>query len=166
MLEEKHPPLDGDIRKKLDEILAAHEHDATQIVDILLDAQALSTQHYVSPPVAAYISEMLPIKLALIYDCLTFYDALSEVPKALYPIEVCSSAVCFVEDNHEVPLGDVLSDILGIGFGESTKDGRFSLRQVACFGACDIAPALRINGKVYGHLTSREKIQSIITPLA
>ena len=109
---------------------------------------------------AFYIAEKLPIKLSIIYDCLTFYASLSVRPRAKYPLQVCRSVVCRVNESDS--LLDTLRRLLNIEVGEVTYDGRFTLEEVPCFGACDEAPAVRINGQVYGHLDRPEKVQALL----
>jgi NADH-quinone oxidoreductase subunit E len=58
-----------------------------------------------------------------------------------------------------------LKELLGIDFGETTYDGRFTLEKITCFGACDRAPAVRINGKVYGKLDSMVKLRELLRSL-
>jgi len=58
-----------------------------------------------------------------------------------------------------------LKELLGIDLNEVTYDGRFTLESVTCFGACDMAPAVRINGKVYGYLTNKAKIENLLSEL-
>ena len=151
------------MREKIDRVLEAHSYDPTQIVGILLDVQDPFERHYVPESVAYYVAEKLPLKISLIYDCLTFYASLSPTPRAKYPIEICDSVVCRINENET--LLSALKSLLGIDIGEVTYDGRFTLEKTPCFGACDIAPAVRINGEVYGHLDSREKIEDLLHTL-
>lgn len=158
---EEHPFVISDsLRQEIDAILDKHDRDATQIVGILLDVQDIIELNYVPKIVSFYIAEKLPISISIIYDCLTFYDALSAKPRAKYPIEVCESIVCKVNASNS--LFQTLKSELGIDLGEVTYDKRFCLEAVPCFGACDSAPALRINGEVYGGLDSREKVQKLL----
>ena len=145
---------------EIDEVMEAHDRDATQIVGILLDVQDRIERQYIPEKVAFYIAEKLPIKLSIIYDCLTFYASLSERPRAKYPLQVCRSVVCRVNESDS--LLDTLRRLLNIEVGEVTYDGRFTLEEVPCFGACDEAPAIRINGQVYGHLDRPEKVQALL----
>lgn len=145
---------------EIDEVMEAHDQDATQIVGILLDVQDRIERQYIPEKVAFYIAEKLPIKLSIIYDCLTFYASLSERPRAKYPLQVCRSVVCRVNESDS--LLDTLRRLLNIEVGEVTYDGRFTLEEVPCFGACDEAPAIRINGQVYGHLDQPEKVQALL----
>ena len=145
---------------EIDEVMEAHDRDATQFVGILLDVQDRIERQYIPEKVAFYIAEKLPIKLSIIYDCLTFYASLSERPRAKYPLQVCRSVVCRVNESDS--LLDTLRRLLNIEVGEVTYDGRFTLEEVPCFGACDEAPAIRINGQVYGHLDQPEKVQALL----
>ncbi len=152
--------LTKELTAKLDAVLNAHGNDSTQIVDILLDAQDLIEQHYIPKIVAGYIAEHLPTKLSVIYDCITFYDKLSDRPRGKYPIEVCNSIACRVNDSDF--LLQTLTKLLNIKPGEITYDGRFTIELTDCFGACDRAPAVRINKVVYGPLRSEEEIKKML----
>ena len=147
----------------VDEIIASHDGDATQLVGILLDLEAAVERHYIPEPAAYYLAERLEIRPTQVYDVISFYSALHDKPRAKYPLEVCSSAPCRVNDSDN--LLDTLQNILGIGLGEVTYDGRFTIERVPCFGACDVAPAVRVNGAVYGNLTSRERILDMLRQL-
>lgn len=152
--------ITDEIAKKIDAVLDSHEHDATQIVGVLLDVQDAIEEQYVPESVAFYIAEKLPIKVTVIYDCLTFYSSLSDRPRAKYVVGVCRSVACKVNGSDSL-LG-MLKKILKIGPGEVTYDGRFTIEETACFGACDLAPAIRINEKVYGPLDTEEKIREVL----
>lgn len=153
--------LTADLKQKINAVLKAHDYDFTQIVGILVDVQNEIPQHYIPKIVAYYITQELPdVKVSVIYDCITFYEALSDKPRGRYPIEVCDSIACKVNNNEFVI--EMLKKLLNIDFGTVTYDGRFMLEKVSCFGACDIAPAVKINGQVYGHLDTEEKIRSLL----
>lgn len=153
--------LTESLKEKIDAILKAHDYDYTQIVGILVEVQEQVPQHYIPKIVAYYLTEKIPnVKVSVIYDCVTFYDALSDKPRGRYPIEVCNSIACKVNNNKF--LIDTLHRLLNIDFDTVTYDGRFTLEKVSCFGACDLAPAVRINGTVYGHLDTEEKIRALL----
>ena len=147
----------------IDRIIADHNNDSTRLVGILLDVQASSERKHISRPVAVYIADKLGLKITQLYDVISFYSALHVRPRAKYPLEVCNSAPCQVNDSPT--LLETLKDSLGIEIGEVTYDGRFTIQQVPCFGACDQAPAVRVNGVVYGRLTDREKILAMLRQL-
>lgn len=155
--------LTKDLATKIDLILSAHNNDGSELVGILLDIQEIIPKHYIPEEVAYYLAETLHLKITGIYDVISFYSSLHDKPRAKYPIQICSSIVCKVNGGDTV--FDMLKELLGIDINEVTYDGRFTLESVPCFGACDVAPAVRINGKVYGHLTSREKIIELLNKL-
>ena len=68
-------------------------------------------------------------------------------PKGKYIIGVCLGTACYVKGAQQVI--DKFSEILGIAPGETTEDGLFTIDALRCIGACGIAPAVSINGKVY-----------------
>lgn len=153
-------PADKEV---IDGIIAEHEGDPTQLIGILLGVQAVMDRRYISRAAAVYIAERLGLKLTQLYDVITFYSGLYDTPRAKFPLEVCNSAPCQVNDS--ASMLETLKDILGIDLGEVTYDGRFTLLRVPCFGACDQAPAVRVNGVVYGRLTSRERILDMLRQL-
>ena len=78
---------------------------------------------------------------------MTFYSLFSLSPKGKYVIGVCLGTACYVKGSQQVM--DKFSEMLDIKPGETTKDGLFTLDALRCIGACGIAPAISINGKVY-----------------
>lgn len=147
----------------IDRIIAEHDNDPTKLVGILLSVQMVVERKYISRPAAVYIAQKLGLKVTQLYDVISFYTALHDKPRAKFPLEVCDSAPCRVNDSDS--LLESLKDILGIDLGEVTYDGRFTIEKVPCFGACDVAPAVRVNGVVYGHLTDRERILDMLRQL-
>lgn len=155
--------LDENLMKTIGVVLAKYANNPSKLLEILLEVQAQVEGQYISKKVAYYIAEELDIKASRIYDVITFFSALHMKPRAKYPIEVCESIVC--KANGSDGLFDHLKRILEIDLGEVTYDGRFTLEEVPCFGVCDKAPAVRINGKVYGYLDTYEKILELIKSL-
>ena len=97
------------------------------------------------------VSERTGISVAEIYGVVTFYSFFSLNPKGKYVIGCCLGTACYVKGAQQVI--DKFSEILGIKPGETTKDGLFTLDALRCIGACGIAPAVSINGKVYPKLS-------------
>jgi len=161
----KEYPLPDELQARIDLVLESHDNDATQIVGILLEVQELSERHYVPEPVAYYLADRLAMPVSQVFDCLNFYHELSSRPRAKYPIQVCSSPACRVNVIDTRRLLDTLERLLDIKIGETTYDGRFTLETTTCYGACDRAPAVRINGRVYDHLDTQEKIEALLRSL-
>ena len=152
--------LTSDLALKIDEIIKNYQSNSTKLVGILLDIQDIVPKQYIPREVATYVSEKMNIPLSKVYDVISFYAALSDVPRADYVIQLCDSVVCKVTGN--TTLRDTITDILGIKEQEATADGKYWLEYTPCFGACDISPAMRINGKVFGHLTSSSSVKAVL----
>ena len=97
------------------------------------------------------VSEKTGVSVAEIYGVVTFYSFFSLKPKGKYIIGVCLGTACYVKGAQQVI--DKFSEILKIAPGETTKDGLFTIDALRCIGACGIAPAVSINGKVYPKVT-------------
>jgi len=152
--------LTSELALKIDEIIKNYQSNSTKLVGILLDIQDIVPKQYIPREVAAYVSEKMNIPLSKVYDVISFYAALSDVPRADYVIQLCDSVVCKVTGN--TILRDTITDLLGIKEREATADGKYWLEYTPCFGACDISPAMRINGKVFGPLTTAKSVKAVI----
>jgi len=97
-----------------------------------------------------------------VYSVSTFYSETSPNKRGKYQINLCKSLPCRIKNMEDILVN--LKDELNIGPGETTEDGKFSINLVNCIGACDVAPAMLINGKLYGNLTS-SKINQILKEL-
>jgi NADH-quinone oxidoreductase subunit E len=89
----------------------------------------------------------------------TFYPFIFRKPVGRHIISVCDSLACWVM-GYETVL-DTLTAHIGVSWGETTEDGRFTLLPVSCIGQCDHAPAIMVDQDVYGDLTA-EKIRPIL----
>lgn len=152
--------LTSELALKIDEIIRSYQSNSTKLVGILLDIQDIVPKQYIPREVASYVSEKMNIPLSKVYDVISFYAALSDVPRADFVIQLCDSVVCKVTGN--TILRDTITDHLGIKEQEATADGKYWLEYTPCFGACDISPAMRINGRVYGHLTTSDSIKAVL----
>ena len=106
---------------------------------------------YIPLEVQKIISEKTGIPVAEIYGVVTFYSFFSLNPKGKYVLGICLGTACFVKSSQQVI--DKFSTELGIGPGETTADGLFTIEAVRCIGACALAPAMSINGKVLPKVT-------------
>ncbi|MDD6995587.1 MAG: NAD(P)H-dependent oxidoreductase subunit E [Candidatus Borkfalkiaceae bacterium] len=131
--------------KKINEICDRYAQERTPLMMILSDIQ--KEYGYIPLEVQELVSERTGISVAEIYGVVTFYSFFSLNPKGKYVIGCCLGTACYVKGAQQVI--DKFSEILGIKPGETTKDGLFTLDALRCIGACGIAPAVSINGKVY-----------------
>ena len=137
--------LQAHAEKQIIEIISRYKDERTPLMMILSDIQ--KEFGYIPLEVQELVSEEIGVPVAEIYGVVTFYSFFSLNPKGKYVIGVCLGTACYVKGAQQVI--DKFSEILKIKAGETTEDGLFTLEALRCIGACGIAPALTINGKVY-----------------
>ena len=135
--------------KKINEICDRYVNEKTPLMMILSDIQ--KEYGYIPLEVQELVSERTGVSVADIYGVVTFYSFFSLTPKGKYVIGVCLGTACYVKGAQQII--DKFSEIIGIKPGETSADGMFTLDALRCIGACGIAPAVTINGKVYPKLT-------------
>ncbi len=135
--------------KKINEICDRYVNEKTPLMMILSDIQ--SEYGYIPLEVQEIVSKRTGISVAEIYGVVTFYSFFSLTPKGKYVIGCCLGTACYVKGAQQIL--DKFSEIIGIKPGETSKDGLFTLDALRCIGACGIAPAVTINGKVYPKLS-------------
>ena len=126
-------------------ICKKYKNEPSPLMIVLSEVQ--KEYGYIPLEVQEIISEELNVPVSDIYGVVTFYSFFSLTPKGKYVIGVCLGTACYVKGGQNVI--DKFADILKIKPGETTEDGLFTLDALRCIGACGIAPAISINGKVY-----------------
>ena len=130
---------------KIEEICARYKDETTPLMMILSDIQ--NEYGYIPLEVQEIVSKNTGISVAEIYGVVTFYSFFSLTPKGKHVIGCCLGTACYVKGAQQVI--DKFSELIGIKPGETSEDGLFTLDALRCIGACGIAPAVSINGKVY-----------------
>jgi len=143
--------------KQIKEICARYADEPSPLMLVLTDVQ--KEYGYLPLEVQEVISAELNIPVADIYGVVTFYSFFSLQPKGKYVIGVCIGTACYVKGGANVL--DKFSELLKIKVGQTSSDGLFTLDGLRCIGACGIAPALTINGKVYPKVKVTD-VESII----
>ena len=105
------------------------------------------------------LAEYLGCPLSALYAMATFYKALSLKPKGKHIIKLCDGTACHIRGS--TTLVDGVTRLLGIGAGETSPDGLFSLELVNCLGSCALAPVMVIDDTYYGKVTL-EKLPGIL----
>ena len=131
--------------KLITEICERYKDEPTSTMMILEDIQ--KENGYIPLEVQELVSELTGVPVSEIYGVVTFYSFFSMTPKGKYVIGVCLGTACYVKGSQLVL--DKFGELLHIKPGETTEDGLFTLDVLRCIGACAVAPAVSINGKVY-----------------
>jgi NADH-quinone oxidoreductase subunit E len=150
-----------------------HEHRKTEIKNFKFDLINKRKQHgalipllqsaqdsygYIPEKAIHYISELVNIPAADIYGVITFYSQFRLKPLGKHVVRICEGTACHV--NGAKGILKALQNELGIGVGETTEDGVFSLQSVACLGCCSLAPVMMIDDETHGSLDA-DKIKKV-----
>lgn len=146
--------------EELEKILNAYTGDKDNLIQILNEVQEY--YGYIPKQAQMRISEYLNIPMAEIYGVITFYSRFTLKPNGKYHIAVCLGTACYVKGSGKIM--DRLQERLGIGPGETSEDGKFSVEATRCIGACGLAPVFTVNGEVYGKATV-QKLDQILDEL-
>lgn len=144
--------VDSKLKKEIRGILEKYTTEKDNLISILNEVQV--KYGYIPELAQKEISEYLDIPMAEIYGVITFYSRFTLKPKGKYAISVCLGTACFVKGSEK--LMSRLKERLQINEGETTPDGKFSIDNTRCLGACGIAPVFTINGEVYGKATVKQ----------
>jgi NADH-quinone oxidoreductase subunit E len=149
--------LPKELKERLEAEIRNAEHPRELAVDVMFAIQ----DHcgYLSDEALAEAAAMLGMAPLELDELATFYTFTFREPVGKYVIHVCDSVVCWMNGYETVK--DHLCRRLGIGVGETTADGLFTLLPVCCIGYCDRSPAMLVNRRVYGDPTP-EKIDGIL----
>jgi len=114
---------------------------------------------FISPAAEAFVGRELGLHPSHVHGAVTFYTLFKTKPSGRWHIQVCRTLSCALAGNEQVI--DHLERKLGIGPGETTPDGRFSLVLVECLGACGYAPMFQVNDDYHENLTI-EKVDALL----
>ena len=114
------------------------------VMPILQKAQEI--YGYLPIEVQTMIAEKMDVPLEEIYGVSTFYSLFALTPKGKYNVSVCMGTACYVKGAADV-LGKIC-EVLGIQPEECTQDGKFSITECRCIGACGLAPVMTVNDDV------------------
>jgi NADH-quinone oxidoreductase E subunit len=110
-----------------------------------------------------YVANLLKIAPIRVHEVASFYTMLNLKPVGRHLVQVCRTTPCWLCGSHGITKACL--DALGIGLGETTADGLFTVVEVECLGACANAPMVQINDDYYEDLTP-ERMAEIIAELA
>ena len=136
-------------RERLAKLLAEYPNKPAALLTALYLVQAEC--NHLSDAVLTEFAEIMAMPKSVIYEVTTFYSLYSTKPVGCNIIMVCQNLCCFLRGTDEVIMA--FARELGIKPGETTPDGKFTLKPVECLAACERAPAVQINDKLMGPIT-------------
>ena len=119
---------------------------------------------WVSPEVIDDVARVLRMPPIAVYEVASFYNMYNQKPVGKFKIGVCTCLPCALRDGTKA--GEYLKEKLGIEYGETTADGRFTLIETECLGACGDAPICLINNKRVESFMDNGKLDALLAELA
>lgn len=155
--------LSQESQSRIDREIAKYPADRKQSAVMSALRIAQDEIGWLSPEVMDFVAAYLDMPTVAVYEVATFYNMYDLKPVGKYKITVCSNLSCSLMGAGGVV--EHLQNKLGIGFGETTGDGRYTLKEGECMGACGDGPLFLINNKrMFGSLSS-EKVDQILAEL-
>ena len=135
--------LSQDALKQIDREIAKYPADQKQSAAMAALAIAQMEQGWLSTETIEAVAGYLGMAPVAVYEVASFYNMYDLAPAGQYKITVCTNLPCALSGG--VHAADYLKQKLGIGFNETTADGRFTLKEGECMGACGDAPVMLVN---------------------
>jgi NADH-quinone oxidoreductase E subunit len=150
--------------KEIDRIIAKYPKGfQASAVMPLLDMAQRQHDNWIPEPAVDEIARILDMPRIKVYEVATFYTMYNMAPVGEYHLQLCTTTPCMLCGG-----GDLLKTCekkLGIKSGETTKDGKFTLTEVECLGACVNAPMIQINDDYYEDLDAK-RLEDVLTALS
>jgi len=153
--------------KEIDRAIAKYPADQKQ--SAVMSALAVGQEElgWLSPELMQFVADYLGMPAVAVQEVATFYTMYETSPVGKYKITLCTNLPCQLgPDGGSDSAAEYLKQKLGIDFGETTPDGKFTLKEGECFGSCGDAPVLLVNNHRMCSFMSREKIDQLIEELS
>jgi NADH-quinone oxidoreductase subunit E len=111
-----------------------------------------------------FVAEYLGMPPIAVYEVATFYEMYNTEPVGKFKLTLCTNLPCALQGAGRAAVH--MKRKLGVGFGETTADGLFTLKEGECFGACGDAPVMLVNNKHMCSWMSDEKIDALLVELS
>jgi NADH-quinone oxidoreductase subunit E len=149
--------------RKIDREIAKYppERKQSAVMSALIIAQ--EEKGWLSSETMDYVAKYLGMPPVQVYEVATFYTMYNLKPTGRYKLTLCTCLPCGLQG--ALAAADHLRGKLGIGFNETTADGRFTLKEGECMGACAMAPVLLVNNKKMYDYMSNDKLDRLIEEL-
>jgi NADH-quinone oxidoreductase subunit E len=155
--------LTTDSLRKIDREIAKYPPDRKRsaVMSALIIAQ--DEKGWLSTEVMDFVAKYLDMPPVAVYEVATFYSMYNLEKMGRHKLTLCTCLPCGLQG--ALDAADHLREKLGIDFNETTADGRFTLKEGECMGACAMAPVLLVNNKKMHDYMSKEKLDKLIEEL-
>ncbi|CAG0988096.1 NADH-quinone oxidoreductase subunit E [Burkholderiales bacterium] len=156
--------LSADARARIDREIAKYPADQRQSAVMSALAIAQREQGWLSTAAIDEVASILGMPPVAVYEVATFYAMYDLKPTGRFKLTVCTNLPCALSGG--AAAAEHLKARLGVDFGETTPDGRFTLREGECMGACGDAPVLLVNNLRMESWAGGEKLDRLVDELA
>jgi NADH-quinone oxidoreductase subunit E len=125
--------------------VAKYPADQKQSASMACLAHAQEEKGWLAPETIEAVAQYLDMTVMAAFEVATFYNMYDLKPVGKFKITVCTNLPCALSGGYHA--GDYLQKKLGIGYGETTADGKFTLKEGECMGACGDAPVMIVNNR-------------------
>jgi NADH-quinone oxidoreductase subunit E len=147
-------------RQQFDELVARYPEKRSALIPLLHEVQA--EVGHLSPEAVAWVAEYLGLSPADVMSVASFYDMLHLEPVGKHLIYVCQNLTCARRGSER--LIRHLETTLGIRMGETTPDGKITLKRMECLASCGTAPSIQVDG-IYHHEVTPEALDALLADL-
>ncbi|MBI4754896.1 MAG: NADH-quinone oxidoreductase subunit NuoE [Betaproteobacteria bacterium] len=152
--------LSQDSLSRIDREIAKYPVDQKQSAIMAALAIAQEELGWLAREAVEFVARYLEMPAIAAYEVATFYNMYDLAPVGRYKLTVCTNLPCALSGG--VHAADYLKEKLGIDFGETTADGKFTLKEGECMGACGDAPVMLVNNRHMCCFMTPEQIEKLL----
>ena len=149
--------------QRIDREIAKYPADQSQWISMAALAIAQEEQGRLSSEAIEFVAHYLGMAPMAAYEVASFYSMYDLTPVGKYKLTVCTNLPCMLSGG--VDAAEYLKNKLGVGFNETTLDGKITLKEGECMGACGDAPVLLVNNRRMCSFMQPEQIDKLLAEL-
>ena len=149
--------------KKIDREVAKYPTDQKQSAVMASLVIAQDEKGWLATETMDFVAQYLGMAPVAVYEVATFYNMYNLAPTGKYKLPICTCLPCGLQGSLEA--ADHLKQKLGVDFNETTADGKFTLKEGECMGACSMAPVVLVNNKRMCDRMSMDKLDALVDEL-
>jgi NADH-quinone oxidoreductase subunit E len=150
--------------KKIEREIAKYPPDQKQSAVMAALIIAQDEKGWLATETLDSVAQLLGMAPVAVYEVATFYNMYNRAPTGRYKLTICTCLPCGLQG--ALDAADHLKQKLGIDFNETTPDGRFTLKEGECMGACAMSPVVLVNNKRMCDFMSKERLDALIDELS
>ena len=155
--------LSAESLKRIDREIAKFPAEQKQSAVIAALAIAQDEKGWLATETMDFVARYLGMPPIAVYEVASFYNMYNLEPGGRHKVTVCTNLPCALSGGADA--AEHLKQRLGVGFNETTADGRITLKQGECMGACGDAPVLLVNNKRMCSKMSQDKLDRLLAEL-